>query len=86
MLNTASLRRARDIGGCGIDLPALPLDGREQQYRVEVAALFACASDLALFSDAMPAGDLPLDGFHWYMESVESSGWLWLAFEGARVD
>lgn len=86
VLNTDSLRRGKDNQGCGIDLPALPLDGRVQQYRVDVSALFACASDLALFSDPMPAGDLPLDGFHWYLESVGSSGWLWLSVEQPRVD
>jgi hypothetical protein len=86
VFNTDSLRRNRSDRGCGIDLPALPRDGREQAYRVDVSALFACASDLGLFSDAMPTGELPLNGFHWYMESVGSAGWLWLAFEQPRVE
>jgi hypothetical protein len=80
-LTSAILRR-----DCGLDVPALPLDGRAQAYRVDVSALFACASARGMFADVMPPGDIPLSGFHWYLESAGSSGWLWLSFEQPKVD
>ena len=72
---------------CGIDLPGLALDGRWLQYSVDVTGIFACASDLNLFTSPMPAWrDIALDGFHWYLESAGTRGALWLSIEDPRVD
>lgn len=72
---------------CGINVPGLALDGRWLQHSVDITALFACASNLNLFSSPMPAsGDVALDGFHWYLESVGTRGALWISIEDPRVN
>lgn len=83
----AYLTAAHLAARCGIGLPGLPLDGRWVDYRVDVTALFACASDLGLFSSPMPsARSVPLDGFHWYIEAVGTRGALWISIEGPQVN
>ena len=72
---------------CSIDVPRLPLDGLWADYSVDVTALFACAGELALFSSPLPAdGNVALDGFHWYLESVGTQGALWFSIENPRVN
>lgn len=72
---------------CGIDVPRQPLAVGQLAYSVDITAIFACASNLVLFSSPMPGfDDVELEGFHWYLESVGSSGALWLSVEDPRVD
>jgi hypothetical protein len=57
------------------------------QYGVDVTGLFACASDLNLFSSPMPwSQTVSLDGFHWYLEAVGTSGALWISVENPQVN
>ena len=80
--NTAQLARM-----CEIDIPRQSLEVGQQQYSVDMTAIFGCACDNNLFSTRMPSyADIDLDGFHWYMESVGSRGALWTAVEDPRVD
>jgi hypothetical protein len=82
MVSSAQLARL-----CGIDVAPQPLAVGRTDYSVDITAIFGCASDLKLFSSPMPAtGDVDLDGFHWYLESVGTRGALWLAVEDPRVD
>jgi hypothetical protein len=82
MVSSAQLARL-----CAIVVPAQPLAVGKLQYSVDITAVFGCASSLGLFSSPMPsAGDVDLDGFHWYLESVGTRGALWLAMEDPRVD
>jgi hypothetical protein len=72
---------------CGIDVPRQSLQVGQQQYGVDITAVFGCASDQGLFSSPMPRySDVDLDGFHWYLEAVGSTGALWIAVEDPRVD
>ena len=83
----AMLSSVQLLGNCGIEMPRQPLEVGNQQYSVDITAIFACASDLKLFTSQMPRfSDIDLDGFHWYMESVGTRGALWLSVEDPRVD
>ena len=82
----AMLSSAQLAGLCGIDVPPQPLVARPVQYSVDITSVFGCASNLNLFSSPMPGfADVELEGFHWYLESVGSSGALWIAVEYPRV-
>jgi hypothetical protein len=61
---------------CGIDLPRYTTDLARHRYRVDFGALFACVDRLGLISQPMPAGDIALDGIHWYIEGVATLGAL----------
>lgn len=72
---------------CDVSVPKLALDGRWLEYSVDATAVFACASSLNLFTSGMPAsGDVPLDGFHWYVESAGTRGALWISVEDPQVN
>jgi len=61
---------------CGIDLPRYTTDLAQHRYAVDFGRLFACANDLGLVSPPLPAGDIALDGIHWYIEGVATLGAL----------
>jgi hypothetical protein len=83
----AAFANGHVAASCGLNLPRLAVDGRWLQYSVDITRLFGCASDLNLFSSPMPAAqDVALDGFHWYIEAVGSSGALWLSIENPQVN
>jgi hypothetical protein len=69
---------------CGIDLPRYTTDLARRRYAIDFGKLFACASDLGLVAPAMPAGDIALDGVHWYIEGVATFGAL--ATEVSRAE
>jgi hypothetical protein len=82
MFNSAQLARL-----CEIDIPRQSLEVGHQEFSVDITGIFACASDQNLFSSQMPRyADIELDGFHWYLEAVGSTGALWIAVEDPRVD
>lgn len=61
---------------CGIDLPRYTTDLAQHHYEIDFGRLFACANTLGLVSPPMPAGDIALDGIHWYIEGVATLGVL----------
>jgi len=61
---------------CGVDLPRYTTDLAQHHYTVDFGKLFACANSLGLVSPPMPAGDIALDGIHWYIEGVATLGVL----------
>jgi len=61
---------------CGIDLARYTTDLAQHHYAIDFGRLFACANDLGLVSPPMPAGDIALDGIHWYIEGVATLGAL----------
>lgn len=61
---------------CGIDLPRYTTNLAQHRYAVDFGKLFACADSLGLVSPPMPAGDIALDGIHWYIEGVATLGSL----------
>jgi len=64
---------------CGIGLPRLTGVAQRVHYQIDFGPLFRCASDRGLFSAPMPAGDIALDGVHWFIEGPATSGRLTLA-------
>lgn len=66
-------------GYCGIDIPRLGSVGQRIHYRLDFGPLFRCASDHGLFSSPMPAGDIALDGVHWFIEGPATTGHFTLA-------
>lgn len=73
---------------CGMSVPPLPLQGlTARAYSVDLASLYSCAERLRLFSSPMPyAQDIPVEGFHWYLESVGTRGALWISVERPEVN
>ena len=61
---------------CGFDFPRYTTDFAQHHYAVDFGRLFACANSLGLVSPPMPAGDIALDGIHWYIEGVATLGAL----------
>ncbi len=61
---------------CGIDLPRYTTDLAVRRYTIDFGRLFACADSLGLVSPPLPAGDIALDGIHWYIEGVATLGAL----------
>lgn len=61
---------------CGIDLPRYTTDLASHHYSIDFGRLFACADSLGLVSPPMPAGQIALDGIHWYIEGVATLGAL----------
>ena len=61
---------------CGFDLPRYTTDFAQRHYAVDFGRLFACANSLGLVSPPMPAGNIALDGIHWYIEGVATLGAL----------
>lgn len=83
-LTTTSLERM-----CGIKLdrvrPATNKDARD--YELDITRIFACVSDQKIFTTPMPSNqDVALEGFHWYMETIGSAGWMWESFENPRAE
>jgi hypothetical protein len=70
---------------CGIDLPRYTTDLARHRYAVDFGKLFACANSLGLVSPPMPAGDIALDGIHWYIEGVATLGTLANDISGAET-
>jgi hypothetical protein len=75
---------------CGITFPILPqptiptnAETRiTQPYAFNASAVFACADRLNKFGTPMPLNTpIPLIGVHWYVESVGTSGGLWVAVD-----
>jgi hypothetical protein len=74
---------------CGITFPrmrASPPSDQLTRYEISPSAAFTCASNLGLFDVAMPTDVVTLTGFHWYIESVGTSGKLDLALENMTAD
>ena len=65
---------------CGIDLPRYTTDLAKRHYQIDFGAIFGCAERLGLLSQPMPDGDVALDGVHWYVEGVGTSGELGFEF------
>jgi len=63
---------------CGIAIESLPADGTGKTYRIDFGRLYRCASDLHLYADPMPAGDVMLTGVHWFIEGAGTTGSLTL--------
>ncbi|HEX5124455.1 MAG TPA: hypothetical protein VFV97_14525 [Rhodanobacteraceae bacterium] len=61
---------------CGIDLARYTTDLAQRHYTIDFGKLFACANDLGLVSPPMPAGNIALDGIHWYIEASATLGSL----------
>lgn len=61
---------------CGMDIPRYTTDLVQRHYAIDFGRLFACANDLGLVSPPMPAGNIALDGMHWYIEGVATLGGL----------
>jgi hypothetical protein len=65
---------------CSIDLPRYTTDLAQRRYRIDFGAIFACAQRLGLLTQPMPDTDIALDGVHWYVEGVGTSGTLGFSF------
>lgn len=63
---------------CGIDVARLPLTGTRVRYAIDFGKVLACADARGLAGDPMPAGDIALDGVHWYIEGSGTQGSLGL--------
>ncbi len=61
---------------CGISLPSYTTDLAKRHYRIDFGTIFGCAERLGLLSQPMPDGDVALDGVHWYVEGVGTTGEL----------
>jgi hypothetical protein len=68
---------------CGISLPAMTTS--QTTYDVYITDIFKCASNQGLFSTAMPSGNLPLNGFHWFEEAVGTTGHFNWVVRGAQA-
>ena len=65
-------------GQNGIDVARLPLTGTRVRYAIDFGKVLACADARGLAGDPMPAGDIALDGVHWYIEGSGTQGSLGL--------
>jgi hypothetical protein len=79
------LTAASVLSHCGVSMPTLNLYGGAQNFSVDITGLYACASDWSLWSSPMPAGDISLNGFHFYQEALGTKGAIWTSFENPRV-
>jgi hypothetical protein len=80
---------SQTMAQCGINFPrmrAAPPTDRLTRYEISPSAVFTCASRLGLFEALMPDYTVPLTGFHWFVESVGTSGKLELALENMIAD
>jgi hypothetical protein len=68
---------------CGISLPAISTS--QTLYTVYITDIFKCASDQGLFSQPMPSGNAPLNGFHWFEEAVGTAGHFYWTVNGAQA-
>jgi|GEM_PF-6827233 len=68
---------------CGISIP--PLTTSSTSYTVYATDIFKCASDQGLFTQPMPAGDVPLNGFHWFQESSGTAGRFYWVVQDATA-
>ncbi|MGA9341289.1 MAG: hypothetical protein WBV61_03020 [Rhodanobacteraceae bacterium] len=65
---------------CGIDLPRYTTDFEQRRYRIDFGKIFGCAETLGRLAQPMPDTTIALDGIHWYVEGVGTSGNLGFAF------
>lgn len=71
---------------CGFTLPPLDQTGVDRRMRVDLQALFECASRRGLFQQPMPgSGQLPLLGMHWAVEMNGVGGFLWTSIHDMRI-
>ena len=63
---------------CGFNLPSLAID-QDVDYRIDLTALFQCASKRNLFTEPLPATqDIPVTQVLWANESTGVNGALWI--------
>lgn len=76
------------LSQCGINFPRLRATPSIllTRYEISPSAVFSCASRLGLFETPMPDTTLALNGIHWYIESVGTSGKIELALENMTAD
>jgi len=63
---------------CGIDIPALDPQGARVRYEIDFGRILACLDARGLTTQPMPAGDIALDGVHWFIEGAATLGALGL--------
>lgn len=73
-------------GGSFPRLRAAPPSDQLTRYEISPSAVFTCASRLGLFDAPMPDYSVPLTGFHWFVESVGTSGMIEIALENMVAD
>ena len=70
---------------CGINVPRLNYAGQQINYKLDLTALYQCASDDNLFDIPMPFGIHPIKGVHWATEGTGINGALWIAVHNMRM-
>lgn len=77
---------AEDVNDyCGFAIPALAA-GQDVDYRIDLTALFRCASDRGLFSEALPATrNIPVTQVLWANEGTGVNGGLWTDVHGMKT-
>lgn len=72
---------------CGIGIQQITTFqiGVLKSFDFDVSKAFKCASDNGLFSTPMPAGNLPLEGIHFYTESSGTTGYVRAAFDSVQI-
>ena len=63
---------------CGIDIAKLDPNGARVRYEIDFGRILACLDARGLTTQPMPAGDIALDGVHWFIEGAATLGALGL--------
>ena len=63
---------------CGIEIARLDPQGARVHYEIDFGRILACLDARGLTTQPMPNGDIALDGVHWFIEGVATSGALGL--------
>ncbi|UXI67687.1 hypothetical protein [Tahibacter amnicola] len=73
------------VQACGITLAALTPSQPPRHYAIPLDRYFTCAISLGLFSSPLPAQDIQIQGVHWFVEGVGTSGRAMLTISQPEV-